>query len=598
MTTSLVPYALRDTSLRRIAHLLDARTPGRLGYALRITAACTLVALIGEIWQVPDQAVLAVVTLAVWQKDRVTNVAAGVALSLLIGVLVALLFALVYLTLDNPPLLAASVAVLSFGFFFLGSASKLKPLAYLLGLVVVYGLIAIDDVPSGEIITRALLYVTLFLLIPGAVLIGLGLLICPSPRTLLCHDIAARLRISARLLRDAPGSDREQAAALAGDGDAAMLKYAALAAKEKLWQPEDLARLAQAARSSVAILVVAMDDCNERQAADPISVELARLLDEAADIFDAGDCPQPIAPPSVADEGKLSVISDLMRHLTEPLPDTPAKDPGEKPSGFFAPDAFSNPVHVRYAVKGTASVMLAYFCFKITDWSGIHTIIITCFIVAQATMGEMIAKLSLRIAGAVTGGLIAIVSIVFIVPHLHDVTGFLGLVAATTLLAAWVKAGDARISYAGLQIGLAFFLTMLKDYGPVTDMETARDRMVGIIAGNLITYAMFTSFWPVSAYGDIPGRLRQVRAALRALTDAVGLRQRTCRVGAALHAVDDAERSIGFAQMEPHHLRAEMTDLGIYASLVKQASADIGTLMSEPGRHRAVALEALEALPR
>ena len=143
--------------LARIWRLVCDPVPGRLGYALRMAAACTTTVLIGEIWQVPELAVPALVTMALWQKDRVTNALAGVAVNVLILILLLIIYALIRLTLDHPMGLVIVIALLSFSFFFLGSASKLKPVAYMLGLITVYGLIAIDQVPVGEVVTRALL---------------------------------------------------------------------------------------------------------------------------------------------------------------------------------------------------------------------------------------------------------------------------------------------------------------------------------------------------------------------------------------------------------------------------------------------------------
>lgn len=151
--------------------------------------------------------------------------------------------------------------------------------------------------------------------------------------------------------------------------------------------------------------------------------------------------------------------------------------------------------------------MLSYFIFKMLDWNGIHTCIITCFIVALPSMGEMISKLTLRISGALVGGALGILSIVFVIPHLENIAAFLVMIFACSLLAAWVKCGDERIAYGGFQIGLAFFLSDLKGYGPTEDMTMARDRIVGILVGNFITYAVFTSIWPSSAYINIKGRV-------------------------------------------------------------------------------------------
>ncbi|MCL7999838.1 hypothetical protein M8994_16485 [Brucella sp. 21LCYQ03] len=43
----------------------------------------------------------------------------------------------------------------------------------------------------------------------------------------------------------------------------------------------------------------------------------------------------------------------------------------------------------------------------------------------------------------------------------------------------WASAGSEKVTYGGVQIGLAFTLTVLPGFGPTTDMDTARDRIIG-----------------------------------------------------------------------------------------------------------------------
>ncbi|BBC80186.1 fusaric acid resistance protein [Acetobacter orientalis] len=233
-------------------------SPGRLGYALRMACACTVVILVCEIWQVPDAAVPALVTLALWQKDRVTNAIAGIAVNLLFAVVIFLMFGLVHLTLDHPLALVSAVALLSLLFFFLGSASKLKPVSYMLALVVIYAMIVIDQAPIGEIATRALLYADLFILVPGACMVFLGALICPSPKTLLTQDIAARLRISAQLLAAPSTILQEQAEDLLREGAGSMTKYLKLSKLEKLWSQKDLSCLHCALYNSIGVLTLCL----------------------------------------------------------------------------------------------------------------------------------------------------------------------------------------------------------------------------------------------------------------------------------------------------------------------------------------------------
>ncbi|OAG77403.1 fusaric acid resistance protein [Acetobacter malorum] len=216
--------------------------------------------------------------------------------------------------------------------------------------------------------------------------------------------------------------------------------------------------------------------------------------------------------------------------------------------------------------------MLSYFIFKILNWDGIHTCIITCFIVALPTMGEMISKLTLRISGALVGGALGILSIIFVMPHLTNIAAFLVLIFAGSLLAAWVKSGDERIAYAGFQIGLAFFLSDLKGYGPTSDMTTARDRIIGILLGNFITYAVFTSFWPSSAYDKIRDKVSAALKALRAQFNATSVDAELRQAAAVQGALAQAERMIEFASVEPIHLRANMDELATYQAITSQIS--------------------------
>ncbi|MFT8421643.1 MAG: FUSC family protein [Gluconacetobacter sp.] len=580
----------------RLWRLVRDPTPGRLGYALRMAAGCTATVLVGEIWQVPDLAVPALVTMALWQKDRVTNAVAGIAVNILILILLLLIYGLIGLTLDHPLALVAAITLLSLGFFFLGSASKLKPMAYMLGLIVVYGLVAIDQVPVGEVVTRALLYTDLFLAVPGAVMVVLGLLICPSPRRVLTDDIAARLRVSAALLRGTDAEARAHATDLLREGATGMAKSLRMAGLERLWRPADLACLHQAADSAVAVLALAEAEATRAPDAPPPQA-LIDTLEHMAASFAEGDYPTAIvAPATPADRPACATVAALLAVFTTPAPTPKQPDtPAEKKSGFFFSDAFTNPTHVRFAVKGTAAVMSSYLLFRIVDWPGIHTCIITCFIVAQPTMGEMIAKLTLRISGALIGGAIGIAAIVFVQPHLQDITGFLILVFAVSLLAAWVKTGDERIAYAGFQIGLAFYLTDLKGYGPTSDMTTARDRIVGIMVGNAITYAMFTSFWPTSAYDGIARRLHAVAALLRRQHAATTRQDQAACVAALQSAVSQGERQVEYALAEPIHMRAEMDQIISFQTGFADAARLGADMLTDPHTETATRIAAVEA---
>jgi hypothetical protein len=81
-------------------------------------------------------------------------------------------------------------------------------------------------------------------------------------------------------------------------------------------------------------------------------------------------------------------------------------------------------------------------------------------------------------------------------------------------LAAWIAAGNDRISYMGLQIALAFDLGFLQGYGPPENIDPLRDRFIGIVIGICIATTVFALIWPESA--DLSARER-LAACLRTI---------------------------------------------------------------------------------
>jgi multidrug resistance protein MdtO len=100
-------------------------------------------------------------------------------------------------------------------------------------------------------------------------------------------------------------------------------------------------------------------------------------------------------------------------------------------------------------------------------------------------------------------------------PVMTDIGQLAAMVGAVAFVAAWIAAGSPRISYMGWQIAFAFFLCTLNTFGPTFDLTTARDRVLGILLGNLIMTVVFTNVWPVGVQRAVG---RSVAAASRALS--------------------------------------------------------------------------------
>src|SRR5438445_1487760 len=88
------------------------------------------------------------------------------------------------------------------------------------------------------------------------------------------------------------------------------------------------------------------------------------------------------------------------------------------------------------------------------------------------------------------------------------------LVAAGTAVAAWVVLGSPRIAYAGVQIAFAFYVCVIQGFEPAWHFYTIRDRLIGILLGNVVITLVFHYIWPVPASGAM---WRSLGSALRAM---------------------------------------------------------------------------------
>jgi multidrug resistance protein MdtO len=165
-------------------------------------------------------------------------------------------------------------------------------------------------------------------------------------------------------------------------------------------------------------------------------------------------------------------------------------------SRIFVDDAFSNPEHLRFVLGGTFAAMACYVLYVSLAWPGISTSVTTCVFTALSSVGTSRQKQVLRIAGAILGGFVfGIGAQMFILPNLDSITGFVMLFSSVTAIAAWVSTSSSRLSYAGLQIALAFYLINLSEFRFQTSLTVARDRAIGVLLGTFMMWLVFERFY-------------------------------------------------------------------------------------------------------
>jgi multidrug resistance protein MdtO len=547
-------------------HLIIEASPGRLTFAVRLALICTLVAMFAEAYKTPEIALTVYVVFFLNRPDRTSSMLLTIAIIVIITVVVGILLVLAQPLLGNPGLRVLMMALISFVMMFLSSASKLKPVASIVALVIAYALDVLGSAPVSEAATRGLLYTWLFFGIPALVSSVVNLLIAPSPRSLVQKEIAERLRTAADALAQENGAVHNSMRPILM-GDAETQKHLKLAGLEKTSSEEDIAALKGASDCVITVLSAVQLMLDEPQAMPTQNIKRSvesRLI-ELADIFEAGGYPAQVELVKVDEDCSdlaTSAVAFLNSGLTQFGEFRPAVDfKKEKRSGFFQPDAFTNPVHVQFALKITGSAMLCYLIYSVLSWPGIHTALITCFIVALTTAGESVEKLTLRIVGCLAGAGLGLLVMLRIIPRATDIGDLAVVVFVGAFLAAWIAAGDKHISYAGFQLGFAYFLCIIQGPSPSFDMAVARDRVIGILLGNIVSYFAATRVWPVSVGPRIDGALQKAKQRLESVFEAADAWSRRRLVAETQSMVEGITSDIRLAAYEPARIRPDHSRL-------------------------------------
>ena len=239
--------------------------------------------------------------------------------------------------------------------------------------------------------------------------------------------------------------------------------------------------------------------------------QLAQRIDGLSNsLFGSRPSPEPSLAEEPAPPGTPPLLLEMERTvsvITEVVSGSEA-GPGYQPSPvrldpakhFLVPDAFSNPDHMRFGIRGGLAASLCYLAYNLVAWPGISTAITTCLLTALTTVGASRQKQILRFLGALVGGvMLGFGAQIFVLPAIESIAGFLILFLAVTIPAAWIAASGPRLSYFGVQIALAFYLINLQEFKFQVSLAIARDRVAGILLGLLAMWLIFDQLWGASA---------------------------------------------------------------------------------------------------
>jgi multidrug resistance protein MdtO len=511
--------------------------PGRSRITLRLAVACTLIVLVAYTFRMPFQDLMPFFVLFITKEEKVTTAVTALLVLLATTLAIGVAILIYKSTGDRAEFRIPGIALEIFIGMFLFRVLSIGAVGWILGFIVAASQSLVYLFPSPEETVHQFLWLWVAIAFSVAVAWLANLLLFPaSPARLLERELVtgwhAVSAATEQLTTSQTSASAQLLRPLVKGGPVRLLKLLKLSLLESrglhgkkaeltrmILSLDKITRLlfsyAKARLKSSAALAIASSETailsGLKKEAESFQQEFAAgFLPSCSGTQRVMETAENIAPQLLEAENALQ---DLAGGNAE-SENHPQKAATRRKPSLFVADAFSNPKHVQFAIKVTLAGMLGYLFYTASDYYGIHTVFYTPLIIALASTGATIHKGFLRVVGCMIGGALGLICSIWVIPRFETLATFLFIVFCVHGLAAWVSAGNDRISYMGLQIALAFDLGFLQGYGPPENIDPLRDRFIGIVIGICIATTVFALIWPESA--DLSARER-LAACLRTI---------------------------------------------------------------------------------
>ena len=514
--------------------------PGRRPMTIRLVITTAIVTIISLALHVPQLAFSAFFCFFVTKENRVLTLFTGVLMIFGVTVATIINLALYAWTFDYPEYRVPVMACLVFCAMFLSRTFVIGPLGFAIGFFSALMLTIGEVAPDTDALIRNELWLWIAIVYPIALTVFINQLLLPAdPWTALMKALELRLDAAStalnRIIKEssAGGQTNQRLLNLATRGSSVMvgllnfseMKEPSLKRRhpfliETISAASHLANATASLEFREPQVVSAEDIVRTKMLLAEIG-QLKALLPERERVLSSRKAIiSPAALPQLRElEFAIESFRDSMIHGGSDYSSTNVVKT-KKP--LFSPDAFKNPVYVRFALKVTFAAMFCYILYNALDWPGISTSFVTCCFIALGNTGATIYKSWLRFFGCLAGGLAGYLAIFFLIPHMVSITSLVLLTMAGSAIGGWIASGTERISYAGLQFAFAFYLSIFHGYAPDVDLSTIRDRLVGILLGTIVSAVVFLYVWPEHAADQLRVTLGRV---LRTLSQLVCLPQ-------------------------------------------------------------------------
>ena len=219
----------------------------------------------------------------------------------------------------------------------------------------------------------------------------------------------------------------------------------------------------------------------------------------------------------------IDSLAVLARHIERPL-DEPPRPPTTDPSTSAVPRNRALPrssvpadrAVVRYCLKVGLCTVVGYLIGLTTQRPDLFIILVTVITTATPTYGATLNKMYLRITGAIIGGVVSLLAIIIVSPNFDTLPAYMLAAFAVFYPFAYASLGNARMSFAGKQMGVIFSLVFV-GLGPSVNIYEPLWRIWGVLLGDFVVAMVFFTLWPEYAGDSLLPRLRRVLANTLAL---------------------------------------------------------------------------------
>ena len=482
--------------------------PGRKEAVWRFLISTALVIVISMALEVPSLPLSMIMVFFTAQENTVLTRLSGIVLVISASVAVVAGLVLLKFTINYPMLRILAACVVAFCGMYFMRISKLGAIGYMTALLVFYFQSFVDLGLGPETLVRTLLWVWVAMTYPILLTVTVNFLFWPRrPARLLNDEMCRQLDVVIDQLEacNSLSAPKPVSADAVARGVLVLHRHLTFAT-----QGDDAYRRDRARHLALIAAIDRLHTAAAHLSQLPIAfltaaqgVAVAALRTQCHALRDAIETnvalPRSgniVGTPKV--EGQLDSVLREMEHALQAIGDAESlpQAPQSAKDGLLATDAFHNPAYGQFAIKTVLAAAICYVFYTGVQWPGIHTAMLTCFILALPSLGATSHKGLTRIAGCALGSLVALFAAVFITPHVDTISGLLLFTLPIVAAGAWVAAGSPRTNYIGVQFIFSYALSQLGHFSPVTDLTALRDRMIGILIGALVSIVIFTWLWP------------------------------------------------------------------------------------------------------